>query len=89
MRTLRRESEGEAAFVSPDFGALFLEGLVHRHLFYWTWEMMTEMRQFQRTRIISRSVRKIAKTAIIFVKSVRLSVSREKLGSHWTECHEI
>jgi len=35
---------------------------------------MTEMRQFQRTRVIFRRVRKIAKTTISFVMSVRLSV---------------
>jgi len=29
------------------------------------------------------------KTTICFVKSVRLSVSMEQLGAHWTNCQEI
>jgi hypothetical protein len=93
MWTLWRESEGEAAFASLDFSALFLEGLVHRHLFYWTWEMMTEMWKtaysFKGQASFVGAFVKLRKATISFVMSVRLSVSMERLGSHWTQFHEI
>jgi len=39
--------------------------------------------------ILIRCVRKIVKTIISFVNSVRLSVHMEQLGSHWTNFHKI
>ena len=38
---------------------------------------------------IFRYVAKLRKATISFVRYVRLSVQKEKLGSHWTDFHEI
>ena len=39
--------------------------------------------------VFIRRFRKIAKTTVFFVMSVRLSVRMEQLGCHWTDFHKI